>query len=114
MVFVVLLHLLMVYLGVRVDVAQVSGNTGGVNNVVEREVRDQRRLLEEERQGLTDTTSSTKNGNPRSNRGSIKSKKKTKTSATEVLLGPKSRALSSSVVEERLRHVCGEQKSRVQ
>lgn len=44
---------------------QVSGDTGGVDNVVEGEVGDQRRLLEEERQGLADTTGSTENGNPR-------------------------------------------------
>lgn len=44
---------------------QVSGDTGGVDNVVEGEVGDQRGLLEEERQGLSDTAGSTENGNPR-------------------------------------------------
>jgi hypothetical protein len=53
------------YLGVSVDVGQVSGDTGGVDNVVEGEVGDQRGLLEEERQGLSDTAGSTENGNPR-------------------------------------------------
>lgn len=44
--------------------AQVSGDTGGVDNVIEREVRDARRLLEEEREGLTNTTRGTEDSDP--------------------------------------------------
>lgn len=36
----------------RGDVGKVSGNTGGVDNIVERELVDQRRGLQEEREGL--------------------------------------------------------------
>jgi len=58
------LVVLSAYLGVGVDVGQVSGNTGGVDNVVEGKVGDQGRLLEEERQRLSDTAGSTENSDP--------------------------------------------------
>lgn len=55
---------LFAYLGVGVDVGQVSGNTGGVDNVVKGKVGDQGGLLEQERQRLSDTAGSTENSDP--------------------------------------------------
>lgn len=40
---------------------QVSSNAGGVDNIKQAQVRNERRLLQEQREGLTNTTSSTAN-----------------------------------------------------
>lgn len=43
------------------DVRDIGSNTGGVDNIVEGELRDERRGLEEEGERLSDTTGSTSN-----------------------------------------------------
>jgi hypothetical protein len=45
-----------------VDVADISGDTGSTPNIVKAQRSDQRIGLEQERQGLSDTTSSTEDG----------------------------------------------------
>jgi len=50
-------------LGVGVDVAQISSNTGRVDNIVQGEVSDSGVVLEEKGERLANTTSSTENGN---------------------------------------------------
>lgn len=43
--------------GLSVDMAEVDGDTGGVDDIVERQVCDKVGLLQEKREGLTDTSS---------------------------------------------------------
>ncbi|RUS23269.1 hypothetical protein BC937DRAFT_89578 [Endogone sp. FLAS-F59071] len=52
-----------IYLRAGVDVAQVSGNTRSVNNVIHSKVSDVWVLLEQKGERLADATSGTKNGN---------------------------------------------------
>ena len=40
---------------------QIRGYSGSIDDIVESQVRDQVRLLQQQRQGLTDSTSSTAN-----------------------------------------------------
>jgi hypothetical protein len=47
---------------VGVDVADISGDAGRVDNVVEGQMGDERGLLEQEREGLADTSSCTEYG----------------------------------------------------
>lgn len=42
-----------------VDVRQICGHSGSIDDIVQSQVRDQIRLLQQERQGLTNSTSST-------------------------------------------------------
>ena len=51
------------YGALGVDVADISGNAGGAANVEEGELSDTGVELEEERQRLSDSSTSTKDGN---------------------------------------------------
>jgi len=49
-------------LALGVDMRQIGGHTGRMNDIVERQVGDQGILLEEQRQRLADSSSGTANG----------------------------------------------------